>query len=96
MSVQRVCSILVIYHMHHSSGILVIEMLLAILSICSEEELEDTSSDEDMDETRTIPDVAPTPSELSARREQIKNKILVVGRMQRLFQLLRCDFLYLY
>lgn len=70
-------------------GAKIIEMLLAILSICSEEELEDTSSDEDMDETRTIADVAPTPSELSARREQIKNKILVVGRMQRLFQLLR-------
>ncbi|THH18145.1 hypothetical protein EW146_g2790 [Bondarzewia mesenterica] len=71
-------------------GAKIIEMLLAILSICSQEELE-VSSDEETDDGRTVPDAeaAITPSELSARRQQIKNKILVVGKMQRIFQLLR-------
>ena len=63
-------------------------MLLAVLSVCSEEELEDTSSDED--DTRTIADLGLTPSEIAQRRQQIKNKILAVGRMQRVFQILRC------
>ncbi|TFY68094.1 hypothetical protein EVG20_g3697 [Dentipellis fragilis] len=69
-------------------GAKMIEALLAILSICSEEELEESSS-EDEDGTRTVTDSAFTPSEISARRQQIKNKILVVGKMQRMFQLLR-------
>jgi serine/threonine-protein phosphatase 2B catalytic subunit len=64
-----------------------VEMLLAVLSVCSEEELEDTSSEE---ETSTIPDLAMTPSELAQRRQQIKNKVLAMGRMQRVFQILRC------
>lgn len=53
-----------------------------------EEELEETSSDED--DTRTMADFALTPQEIAQRRQQIKNKILAVGRMQRVFQLLRC------
>ena len=61
---------------------IVAEMLLAVLSVCSEEELEDTSSDED-----AITDLALSPNE---RRQEIKNKILAVGRMQRVFQILRC------
>jgi len=67
--------------------VIVAEMLLAVLSVCSEEELEDTSSDED--ETRTIADLALSPNEIAQRRQQIKNKILAVGRMQRVFQILR-------
>lgn len=72
----------------------VIEMLLAILSICSHEELEDSdSSDEPDAEARTLPDFsslsAAAAQDLAGRRQQIKNKILVVGKMQRLFQLLR-------
>lgn len=63
-------------------------MLLAVLAVCSEEELEDSASDED--DTRTIADLALTPHEIAQRRQQIKNKILAVGRMQRVFQLLRC------
>ncbi|KAI0794857.1 Metallo-dependent phosphatase [Abortiporus biennis] len=78
-------------------GAKITEMLLAILSVCSEEELEHSefSSDEeghlegDEGETRTIADLSLTPSEISARREQIKNKILAVGKMQRVFQILR-------
>ncbi|KAI0047889.1 Metallo-dependent phosphatase [Auriscalpium vulgare] len=70
-------------------GAKIIEMLLAILSICSEEELEDSSSSEDETDERNLSEVALSPSEVAARRQQIKNKIMVVGKMQRLFQLLR-------
>ncbi|OJT10856.1 Serine/threonine-protein phosphatase 2B catalytic subunit [Trametes pubescens] len=78
------------------------EMLLAILAVCSDQELESASSEEDdaersraldsdsdSDDTRTVADLALTPNEISARRQEIKNKILAVGRMQRIFQLLR-------
>lgn len=58
-------------------------MLLAILAVCSAEELED-----DSDDTLTTTDLGLTP-EIVQRREQIKNKILAVGKMQRVFQLLR-------
>lgn len=68
--------------------ILVAEMLLAVLAVCSEEELEFTSEEGD-DETRTIADLGLTPDEIAQRRQQIKNKILAVGKMQRVFTLLR-------
>jgi len=68
-------------------GAKITDMLLAVLSVCSQEELEETSSDED--DTRTIADLALTPNEIAHRRQQIKNKILAVGRMQRVFQILR-------
>jgi len=66
-------------------------MLLAVLSVCSAEELESSSeestdvSDEDDDKLGELP-VSP---EISARRQQIKNKILAVGRLQRVFTVLR-------
>ncbi|TFK50532.1 Metallo-dependent phosphatase [Heliocybe sulcata] len=68
-------------------GAKITEMLLAILSICSEEELDSVDSDED--ETRPVADLAMTANELAQRRQEIKNKILAVGKMQRIFQLLR-------
>ncbi|TBU28142.1 Metallo-dependent phosphatase [Dichomitus squalens] len=82
-------------------GAKITEMLLAILSVCSDQELESVSSEEDDadrqrglddddsdgDDTRTVADLSP--SELGQRRQEIKNKILAVGRMQRVFQLLR-------
>lgn len=87
-------------------GAKITEMLLAILSVCSDQELESYSSeeddadrmraleeedeDEDGDDTRTVADIALTPTEISSRRQEIKNKILAVGRMQRMFQVLRC------
>lgn len=65
-------------------------MLLAVLSVCSQEELEDESSSSDDDEAdRAIMNEAMSPGDISARRQQIKNKILAVGRMQRMFQILR-------
>lgn len=80
-------------------GTKIVEMLLAILSICSEEELESDEeerkiSDEDEDEfeedgTRAIADLARSPRHISERREEIKAKVLAVGRMRRVFQILR-------
>ncbi|KAI0317847.1 Metallo-dependent phosphatase [Amylostereum chailletii] len=68
-------------------GSKIVEMLLAVLSVCSAEELDDESESSEEDE---VPgEVAMSPSQASARRQEIKNKILVVGKMQRLFQLLR-------
>lgn len=61
----------------------VTEMLLAILSICSEEELNESDESEEEEVVR------PSEEEIQQRRQVIKNKILAVGRMQRVFQLLR-------
>ncbi|KZP05058.1 hypothetical protein FIBSPDRAFT_877935 [Athelia psychrophila] len=53
------------------------EMLLAVLSVCSEEELENSSSEEDqIPGARMGTDLALSPNEIAARRQQIKNKIL--------------------
>ncbi|THG98897.1 hypothetical protein EW026_g3375 [Hermanssonia centrifuga] len=58
------------------------DMLLAMLNCCTKEELEESSDEETL--------VSPTRSEDSAeRRKVIKNKILAVGRMSRVFALLR-------
>ncbi|KAJ7348162.1 Metallo-dependent phosphatase-like protein [Mycena albidolilacea] len=122
-------------------GAKITEMLLAVLSVCSEEELESdsdesVSGDEDLGgvsvsgdlggegegmETDTDADTATivrrrrrkakgrtdadgdaemrdrtartlglsTPEEVARRRQEIKSKIIAVGRMQRVFQLLR-------
>ncbi|KIJ15828.1 hypothetical protein PAXINDRAFT_11408 [Paxillus involutus ATCC 200175] len=64
-------------------GAKITEMLLAIFATCSPEELEDTDDDD-----RTV-DLTLTPAEIAGRRQQIRNKILAVGKMQRVFQLLR-------
>ncbi|KAH8096870.1 Metallo-dependent phosphatase [Cristinia sonorae] len=78
-------------------GAKITEMLLAILDICTQEELEDDdSSSTGMDETSTVADISLTPNEIAQRRQQIKNKVLAVGRMQRVFQLLRYDPRYSY
>lgn len=57
-------------------------MLLAMLNCCTKEELEESSDEETL--------ISPTPSEeQQERRKVIKNKILAVGRMSRVFALLR-------
>lgn len=57
-------------------------MLVAVLNCCSKEELEEA------DESPVA--ISPTYSESAERRKVIKNKILAVGRMSRVFALLRC------
>jgi serine/threonine-protein phosphatase 2B catalytic subunit len=61
-------------------------MLIAILNCCTKEELEEE------EETPMITPETPEPEvdDVSAERRQvIKNKILAVGRMSRVFSLLR-------
>jgi serine/threonine-protein phosphatase 2B catalytic subunit len=65
----------------------VADMLLAILSICSQEEL-DTDSDGDEDDNAENKE-EKAAEEIRQRREQIRKKILAVGKMQRVFSLLR-------
>jgi serine/threonine-protein phosphatase 2B catalytic subunit len=61
-------------------------MLLAVLAVCSEEELDSSSSSEDETAAPADPGALAPASE---RRQAIKKKILAVGKMQRVFQLLR-------
>lgn len=63
-------------------------MLLAVLSVCSEEELTDADTDS-TEGTEVLAGPAPTPEEIQRRRQEIKNKILAVGKMQRVFTILR-------
>lgn len=65
---------------------LVTDMLLAMLNCCTKEELEEESSDEEESEASTA---IPSTEESHERRKVIKNKILAVGRMARVFALLR-------
>ena len=70
------------------SILLVAEMFLAILSICTEEELADYDS-ADSDEEERLANLALTDQEIDERRERIRNKVLAVGRMARAFKMLR-------
>jgi serine/threonine-protein phosphatase 2B catalytic subunit len=62
----------------------VTDMLVAVLNTCTKEELEE--SDEEM----VVITHHATPEESAERRKVIKNKIMAVGRMARVFALLRC------
>ena len=58
-------------------------MLLAMLGVCTKEELEESSEEEILASPSSAAD------EAAERRKVIKNKILAVGRMSRVFALLR-------
>ncbi|EMD34648.1 hypothetical protein CERSUDRAFT_116822 [Gelatoporia subvermispora B] len=60
------------------------DMLLAMLNTCTKEELEESS-----DEEAVASPTTPVSEESAERRKVIKNKILAVGRMARVFALLR-------
>ena len=63
------------------------DMLIAILNTCSKEELEeDTQSSNMGPET---PPFGADPESTEAKRRAIKNKILAIGRLSRVFQVLR-------
>lgn len=59
------------------------DMLAAVLNICTQEELMESSGGS------TAPSAAPADRDLAERRKVIKNKILAVGRMAHFFSLLR-------
>lgn len=68
------------------------DMLIAILSTCSEDELKD----ETPSSTSPGPVASPTsssdpedPNSIEFKRKAIKNKVLAIGRMSRVFQVLR-------
>jgi serine/threonine-protein phosphatase 2B catalytic subunit len=63
-------------------------MLVAVLNTCTQEELMESSDDE----SAVISRAQETPQKEDSsteRRKVIKNKILAVGRMARVFSLLR-------
>lgn len=64
-------------------------MLVAVLNCCTKEELEEVDA-----EDAALPSMSPTTASAHAfeRRKIIKNKIRAVGRMSRVFALLRFVF----
>lgn len=73
------------------TNFLVTDMLISMLNICSKEELEEEMELESI--TSNAPqDTIPGPithEEREARRQIIKNKILAIGRLSRVFSVLR-------
>ena len=62
-------------------------MLIAILNTCSKEELED---DTPLSSSASSPPLTDPDSESTeVKRRAIKNKILAIGRLSRVFQVLR-------
>ncbi|KAL7415011.1 Metallo-dependent phosphatase-like protein [Mrakia frigida] len=70
------------------------DMLISILNTCTREELEEEDSDDDaaLVSLADTPIEAVTPvDDLAEKRKQVKNKILAIGRMSRVFALMRED-----
>lgn len=68
------------------------DMLIAILSTCSEEELREDTPSSVSPPAHSPPVTATTPDDpnsIEFKRRAIKNKILAIGRMSRVFQVLR-------
>nr|QBC17552.1 calcineurin [Neurospora crassa] len=67
------------------------DMLIAILSTCSEEELrEDSATTSPGSASPALPSTAnQDPDSIEFKRRAIKNKILAIGRLSRIFQVLR-------
>jgi len=62
-------------------GAKITDMLLAILSVCSEEELSEPD--------HAVKEPGVSAEDIQKRREEIKRKIRAVGKMQRVYQILR-------
>ena len=66
------------------------DMLIAILSTCSEEELkEDTMTSSPGPGSPPLTGPLANPDSIEYKRRALKNKILAIGRMSRVFQVLR-------
>lgn len=65
------------------------DMLIAILNTCSKEELEDDTSSSISPTPSSPPASIVDPESTEAKRRAIKNKILAIGRLSRVFQVLR-------
>lgn len=63
---------------------IVTDMLVAVLNTCTKEELDDE------EDTALTSPTSVSSEESVERRKIIKNKIMAVGRMARVFALLRC------
>ncbi|KAG6217657.1 3',5'-cyclic-nucleotide phosphodiesterase (PDEase) (3':5'-CNP) [Claviceps purpurea] len=65
------------------------DMLIAILNTCSEEELKEKTPSSTSPHSPTTPQAGDDPNSIEFKRRAIKNKILAIGRMSRVFQVLR-------
>lgn len=67
------------------------DMLIAILSTCSEDELKDDATPSTASPGPVSPPIAASmdPESIEYKRRAIKNKILAIGRLSRVFQVLR-------
>ncbi|PHH77109.1 hypothetical protein CDD80_933 [Ophiocordyceps camponoti-rufipedis] len=65
------------------------DMLIAILSTCSEEELKEETPSTSPHSPMSVSTVGDDPNSIEFKRRAIKNKILAIGRMSRVFQVLR-------
>jgi serine/threonine-protein phosphatase 2B catalytic subunit len=71
-------------------------MLVAVLNTCTQEELMENSDEESVVDSQA-PQSPPADEHSAERRKIIKNKILAIGRMARVFSVLRqAVFLYLH
>jgi serine/threonine-protein phosphatase 2B catalytic subunit len=71
-------------------------MLVAVLNCCSKEELEEEEAEAAAEAAVAEAQAPMSPGKATAeaaeRRKVIKNKIMAVGRMSRVFALLRFDW----
>jgi serine/threonine-protein phosphatase 2B catalytic subunit len=67
------------------------DMLIAILSTCSEDELKDDQTPSSVSTGPVSPpiNIPLDPESIEYKRRAIKNKILAIGRLSRVFQVLR-------
>jgi len=67
------------------------DMLIAILSTCSEDELRDDQTPSSVSTGPVSPPITTPldPDSIEYKRRAIKNKILAIGRLSRVFQVLR-------
>ena len=63
------------------------DMLIAILNTCSKEELEDVETPSSIGPVS--PPTGDDPASVDFKRRAIKNKILAIGRLSKMFQVLR-------